>query len=76
MFHPEIEETAEVHQHDSAAFLGARFIFGVFREASGRDEQTDVDIRYGFISARNVYRDLKFPEHVYEHIQEFYKQRS
>jgi hypothetical protein len=24
----------------------------------------------------NVYGDLKFPEHVYEHIQEFYKQRS
>lgn len=24
----------------------------------------------------NVYRDLKFPEHVYEHIQEFYKQRE
>ncbi len=24
----------------------------------------------------NVYRDLKFPEHVYEHIQEFYRQRS
>ncbi|MFL6244434.1 MAG: hypothetical protein ACJ74H_00290 [Thermoanaerobaculia bacterium] len=24
----------------------------------------------------NVYRDLKFPEHVYEHIQEFYKDRS
>lgn len=24
----------------------------------------------------NVYRDLKFPEHVYQHIQEFYAGRS
>jgi hypothetical protein len=24
----------------------------------------------------NVYRDLKFPDHVYEHIQEFYEQKS
>jgi hypothetical protein len=23
----------------------------------------------------NVYRDLKFPEHVYEHIQQFYRDR-
>ena len=23
----------------------------------------------------NVYRDLKFPEHVYEHIQQFYRER-
>jgi len=25
--------------------------------------------------ACNVYRDLEFPEHVYEHIQEFYRER-
>jgi hypothetical protein len=24
----------------------------------------------------NVYRDLKFPEHVYEHIREFYEKRT
>ena len=27
------------------------------------------------LGACNVYRDLKFPDHVYEHIQEFYRKQ-